>query len=117
MKGRSASSSLIRTVTGDTFDPLVLEGRGPIVVEFMAYGCAHCREIEPVLQRVAEMLKPKERTFRVNVALDHELAEAYQIGGTPTLVMFLHGSEVGRVEGPNPVVSSLKREVTRPFKL
>jgi thiol-disulfide isomerase/thioredoxin len=47
---RSMSSDHIRTVTGGTFKPWVLEGKGPIAVEFMSYGCVHCREIEPVLQ-------------------------------------------------------------------
>jgi thiol-disulfide isomerase/thioredoxin len=61
-------SDEIGTVTGSTFSPLVLEGEGPIVVEFMSYGCAHCRAIEPVLQQVAEMVKSKEKIFRVNIA-------------------------------------------------
>jgi len=55
------SSGRIQTVTSSTFNPLVLEGEGPIVVEFMSYGCAHCRVLEPVLQQVAEMVKSKEK--------------------------------------------------------
>ena len=112
---RRASSDKIRTVTGSTFDPLVLEGEGPIVVEFMSYGCAHCRVIEPVLQQVAQMLKAKEKILRVNTAVEQGLADRYQIQGTPTLIMFLNGKQVGRVEGPTPSVSSLLTEVTRPF--
>ena len=30
----------IETVTGSTFQSVVLEGEGPIAVEFMSYGCA-----------------------------------------------------------------------------
>ena len=50
----------IRTVTAGTFDRLVLKGEGPIVVEFMSYGCAHCGVIEPDLQQVAEMVESTE---------------------------------------------------------
>ena len=46
----TASSDRLLAVTGETFPPLVLRGQGPIVVEFMSYACAHCAEIEPVLQ-------------------------------------------------------------------
>jgi thioredoxin 1 len=106
----------IQTVTGSTFQPLVLEGKGPMVVEFMSYGCAHCRVMEPVLQQVAEMVEPKEKIFRVNIALEQELADSYQIEGTPTFVMFLNGTEVGRVEGPPPKVASVLAMVTEPFK-
>jgi len=51
----------IRTVTASTFDRLVLKGEGPIVVEFMSYGCAHCGVIEPDLQQVAEMVESTEK--------------------------------------------------------
>src|ERR1035438_2123598 len=98
---RRGSSDRIRTVTNTTFSPLVLEAEGAIVVEFMSYGCAHCRAIEPVLQQVAEMVKSKEKIFRVNIAVEQGLAESYQIQGTPTLIMFLNGREVGRNEGLN----------------
>jgi thioredoxin 1 len=105
----------IRTVTASTFDRLVLKGEGPIVVEFMSYGCAHCGVIEPDLQQVAEMIKFTEKIFRVNIALDRELADAYEIQGTPTLIMFLNGAVVGREEGPSPEVSNILAVVSQPY--
>ncbi|MGA2103612.1 MAG: thioredoxin family protein [Candidatus Sulfotelmatobacter sp.] len=110
------SRDKIRTVTSGTFTRLVLEAEGPIAVEFMSYGCAHCRAIEPVLEQVAEMVKAQEKIFRVNIAVEQELAGSYQIHGTPTLVMFLNQNEVGRVEGPSPTVSSVLAAVTQPFQ-
>ena len=101
------SRGKIQTVTSDTFARLVLGAAGPIAVEFMSYGCAHCRAIEPALEEVAEMVKTQEKIFRVNIAVEQELAGSYQIQGTPSLIMFLDGSEVGRVEGPSPTVSSV----------
>jgi thioredoxin-like negative regulator of GroEL len=71
---RSLSSDKIQTVTSSTFTRLVLEAEGPVVVEFMSYGCDHCRVIEPVLEQVAEMVQPQERIFRVNIAVEQELA-------------------------------------------
>ena len=112
----AVSSAKIRTVTSATFNQWVLEGNGPIVVEFMSYGCVHCRAMEPILQRVAEMLKSKEEIFRVNTAVDQELSDSYQVRGTPTLIMFLRGREVGRFEGPPPTVESVLAAVTQPFE-
>ena len=111
----SGSNALIRTVTSETFDPLVLRGTGPIVVEFMSYGCAHCRVIEPILQEVAALVKREETAFRVNIAVEPELAAAYEIQGTPTLIMFLNGRVIGRAEGPRPTVANLLTIVTQPF--
>jgi thioredoxin 1 len=113
---RNMSSDHTRTVSRSTFQQRVLEGKGPIAVEFMSYGCVHCREIEPVLQQVAEMVKSKGKIFRVNTADDQELTDSYEIQGTPTIVMFLNGREVGRAEGPPPTVSSVLTAVTHPFE-
>jgi len=113
---RRGSSDSIGTVTSSTFSSLILEAEGPIAVEFMSYGCAHCRELEPVIEKVAETLKSKEKIFRVNTAVEQELSDRYEIQGTPTLLMFLNGKEVGRVEGPHPTVSSVLTAVTQPFE-
>ena len=106
----------IETVTGTTFAPSVLEGEGPIAVEFMSYGCAHCRVLEPILQQVAKQVATKERLFRVNITTEEGLAESYGIAGPPTLIMFLNGKEVGRVDGPHPTVRTVLAAVTQPFE-
>jgi thioredoxin 1 len=106
----------IRAVSVDTFDALVSRATGRIAAEFMSYGCVHCRAIEPVLQQVAGAIAATETVFRVNIAVDQELAARYEIQGTPTLVMFLNGREVGRSEGPSPTMSSVLMAVTQPFE-
>jgi thioredoxin-like negative regulator of GroEL len=107
----------IGTVKDATFAQLVLEGRGRIAVEFMSYGCGHCRQLEPVLREVATMLGDQVCCFRVNIALEHTLANDYQITGTPTIVMFSGGKEVGRVEGPEPSTATLLAAIRQPFGL
>ena len=110
------STDRIQTVTTDAFNSEVLEAKGPIAVEFMSYGCSHCRAIEPVLQQVAETIEPTEKICRVNIAVEPELARSYEIQGTPTFIMFLNGRQVGRTEGPSPTVSSVLTAVTQPFQ-
>jgi thioredoxin-like negative regulator of GroEL len=117
MGTRPAQGDGIKTLTASTFDALVLEGQGPIVVEFMSYGCEHCRVLEPILQRVAKTVRTKEQVFRVNVAVELELAASYAIEGTPTLVMFLDGREIGRTEGPQPTEARLLTTITAPYGL
>jgi thioredoxin 1 len=112
----SESTDNIRTTNIDTFGELILRGKGPIVVEFMSYGCSYCRALEPVLQQVAEMGKSKGKLFRVNVAVEQELADRYAIESTPTLMMFLNGQNVGRAEGPTPTVASVLTAITQPFR-
>jgi thioredoxin 1 len=110
------STDFVHSVTEDTFESFVLKSTIPVAVEFMSYGCAHCRLMEPVLQEVAEKLDSEEAIFRVNTAVDQVLANRYQIEGTPTFVMFSNGSEVGRAVGPDPSMEVVLDAVTRPFK-
>jgi len=53
-----------------------LEAEGPIAVEFMSHGCAPCRALEPVIEKVAETVKSKEKIFRVNIAVEDELSDS-----------------------------------------
>ena len=112
--GRQADG--ITSLTGNTFQSMVLEGDGPIAVEFMSYSCAHCGAMEPVLQQAAEMLKARERIFRVNIAIEQDLAQRFEIEGTPTIILFLDGREVGRMDGPSPDLSSILAKLTKPFE-
>jgi thioredoxin 1 len=114
---QNISEGRIHTLTSHNFGQLVLNGEGPIVVEFMSYGCAFCREIDPVLEEVAGIVQSQEKIFRVNIGAEQELAGRYEIHGTPTLSMFLNGQEVGRVEGTPPEISSLLKAVREPFEL
>ena len=105
----------VRTLDGDSFDRMVLQAGGRVAVEFMSYGCGYCRAIEPIVQRVANEIVNEVTIVQVNIAAEPELAGRYEIGGTPTFVMFLDGVEVGRVEGPDPTLSAVRAAITDPF--
>ena len=113
---RRRASDQIRTVTADTFKALVLDATGPVAVEFMSYGCGFCRALEPSLQQAAETLGTREPLFRINVGVESELAEAYAIQGTPTILLFLEGQEITRIEGPPPSPGALVNALTTPFE-
>jgi len=68
-----------------------------------------------VLQQVAETLRSREPIFRVNVALEADLAGAYGIEGTPTLIMFSAGREVGRSVGLAADAATVLEALTAPF--
>lgn len=105
------------TVDSSTFNAEVLECAGPIAVEFMSYGCSFCRTIEPVVRKVAEMVRSKEKIVRINIGQDQDLADKYRVEATPSFLMFLNGKLVGRIEGPSPTVASVLTAVTHPFNV
>ena len=115
MNADVAARNLIPTVTSATFDAYVLRAGEPVVVEFMSYGCAHCRAIDPALQHVARELAGHEAVVRVNVAVEQELADAYAVAATPTFVLFRDGREIERIEGPHPIYATLLAALSDPF--
>jgi len=106
----------IVTLSHDDFRERVLEGDGPIVVEFMSPTCSHCQALAPVLQQVADKVRESVQIFHVDIDAEPELAANFGIEGTPTLVLFDAGQEVGRVVGPTPEFDSLLASLTEPFK-
>ena len=116
MTSDNVSTDPISTITSETFTTLVLESKGETVVEFMSYGCPHCRDIEPILQEIAQNPDQTQKFYRVDVAVEVNLEESYNIEGTPTFLMFLDGTEVGRAEGPRPTLTNILAIVTEPYK-
>ena len=62
------------------------------------------------------MRKAEDKFFRVNIALDTELSEKYGIDGTPTLLMFMDGKQVGLSEGPSPTVEGIVTTLDAAFE-
>ncbi|MFO0722668.1 MAG: thioredoxin family protein [Myxococcota bacterium] len=105
----------VQTVTAVNFQNKVLNAPGPVAVEFMSYGCIHCKKAEPFVQEAAGKLAGKVTVFRVNVPSQPALAQQYGIEGTPTFVMFKNGQEVGRSVGPTPSTESFVSLMQKPF--
>jgi thioredoxin 1 len=77
------------------FDELVLGAKGPVLVDFTATWCSHCKLQAAILEQLA--LESLGATIvKVDTDDSHELAARYGVRGMPTLVMFRGGKETGR---------------------
>lgn len=85
----------IKHATAETFDSLVLESKGTVLVDFWADWCGPCRMLSPVLDSVSDEID----IVKVNVDEFPQLAVAFQVVSIPTIIVFRDGKVVNKSIG------------------
>jgi thioredoxin 1 len=71
----------------------------PVLVDFYATWCGPCKMMNPILEDVAVKMKGQVKIVKVDVDKNPNAAEAYQVRGVPTLILFKYGKQVWRQSG------------------
>ena len=81
------------------FETDVLGSDRPVLVDFFRTSCPPCRQLAPILDKVAEDGYP---VCKVNVQDLPDLATRYRVNAVPTLLIIQGGEEVARFVGIQP---------------
>ncbi len=79
-------------VTDATFDAEVLNGEGPVLVDFWADWCGPCKMIAPILDEIATDYNGKVKVAKLNIDENPGTPPKYGIRGIPTLMLFKGGN-------------------------
>lgn len=79
----------IKKITNDNFEQEILQSSQPVLVDFYADWCGHCRAVAPILDELAE--EEKIQIAKLNTDENGELAAQYNIQTIPTLALFQGG--------------------------
>src|SRR5712691_12850587 len=95
-----------KTANESNFDQEVLQGSGPVLVDFWAEWCTPCHAVAPVLERIAEERNLK--LVKVNYDEEQQLAERYGVQSIPNMILFENGEPKAQAIGAQPK-STLER--------
>lgn len=84
----------------------------PVVLDFYSTECPPCEALAPKYESVAEQFAGKARFLKIFRQGNRELAAKLGVTGSPTLVFFKGGAEVGdRMSGEEIKRTALKAQV------
>lgn len=87
------------SLNDQSFTDKVLHSPLPSLVDFYSPNCGPCKLVNPVISKIAADFEGRLQVAMFNVDLNEHIPTLYRIGGTPTLLLFREGKELGRLEG------------------
>jgi thioredoxin 1 len=87
------------TINNINFEQEVLKSALPVLLEFGATWCQPCKRLEPELAALGQQWTGKVRLAKVDVDESADLATRFGVMGVPTVILFIGGSAVQRMQG------------------
>lgn len=86
-------------VDDDNFKTEVRQSRVPVLLDVWSPLCAPCRQMEPVIIRLATRYKGRVKVAEINASAAPHTMQKLFVSATPTVIYFKKGQELERVEG------------------
>jgi len=118
--GGTSGSASVTEIDGQTFMSEVANytnnkrhyvGDMPCVVDFYAAWCGPCKQLSPIMEKMAKKYAGKVKFYKIDIDAEPDLTEAYNIQSIPTL-FFCSDGEISAITGA-PSQSDLDTMIAR----
>jgi thioredoxin 1 len=86
-------------VDDQNFAAEVRRSRLPVLLDVWSPSCAPCKQLEPIVFRLAKQYQGRVKVAEINGADAPRTMQKLFVTGTPTIIYFRNGQEVERVVG------------------
>ncbi len=89
----------VTEVTDATFDEMVLKSAKPVVVDFWADWCAPCKQVEPIIEELAQAHGDKVTFVKMDTNTNPVTPANNYVLGLPTIQVYVGGELVKAFKG------------------
>ena len=86
----------------ENFENDVLKSSQPILVDFWAEWCGPCKQIGPILEKIALQKENILKIVKLNIDENPKSPQKYGVRGIPTLIFFNNGKLIDSKIGSMP---------------
>lgn len=95
--------SKVVELTDENFDIQLGNTDKPVLVDFFAPWCGHCRAQAPIIEKLADEIADKAVVATLNVDENNQKASQYFISGIPAILVFKNGKVVEQKAGVHKI--------------
>jgi thioredoxin 1 len=106
----------IDDVTDETFEEFVIQSKLPVVVDFGADWCHPCKQLDPIIDELAEEWADQVRFLKIDSDVNVDTTMKFGVMGLPTLILFIQGEAKDRLTGyqsKKKIVSTFQPHIGR----